>query len=114
MPEQGLRDQEQLPLRAQLPKAVARPCCPAMVAGSTILLSGQIKPSPLQLSTKIIHNQSIHENLGEFILSLNLRIITGESLSTKEQSTPKKWGCTEWLYTLKEYLSHMIEMSVLQ
>ena len=44
------------------------------------------------MSTKIIHNQSINENLGEFILSLNLRIITRESLSTKEQSTPKKWG----------------------
>ena len=42
------------------------------------------------VSTKIIHNQSINENLGEFILSLNLRIVTRESLSTKEQSTPKK------------------------
>ena len=30
----------------------------------------------LHVSTKIIHNQSINENLGEFILSLNLRIIT--------------------------------------
>ena len=45
-----------------------------------------------ELSTKIIHNQSINEDLGEFILSLNFRIITRESLSTKEQSTPKKWG----------------------
>ena len=64
---------------------------------------------------KIIHNQSINENLGEFILSLNLRIITRENLSTKEQSTPKKWGYTGWLlYTLKEYVSHMIEMSLLQ
>ena len=67
-----------------------------------------------ELSTKIIHNQSINENLGEFILSLNLRIITRESLSTKEQSTPKKWGYTGWLYTLKEDVSHMIGMSLLQ
>uniref|UniRef100_A0A9L0TLI1 Coiled-coil domain containing 57 n=1 Tax=Equus caballus TaxID=9796 RepID=A0A9L0TLI1_HORSE len=70
--------------------------------------------SPFLLSTKIIHNQSINENLGEFILSLNLRVITRESLSTKEQSTPKKWGYTGRLYTLKEGVSHMIEMSLPQ
>ena len=29
----------------------------------------------IKVSTEIIHNQSINENLGEFILSLNLRII---------------------------------------
>ena len=66
------------------------------------------------VSTKRIHNQSINENLGQFILSLNLRIITQESLYTKEQSTPKKWEYTGWLYTLKEDVSHMIEMSLLQ
>ena len=66
------------------------------------------------MSMKIIHNQSINENLREFILSLNFRIITRESLSTKEQSASKKWGYTGWLYTLKEGVSHMIEMSLLQ
>ena len=76
----------------------------------TILL----KITTLVLSMKIIHNQSINENLVEFILSLNLRIISRESLSTKEQSTPQKWGYTGWLYTFKEYVSHMIEMSLLQ
>ena len=67
-----------------------------------------------ELLMKIIHNQSINENLGEFILSWNLRIITRESLSTKEQSTPKKWGYIGRLYTLKEGVSHMIEMSLPQ
>ena len=37
-----------------------------------------------------------------------------ESPFTKEWSTPKKWGCTEWLYTIKEHVSHMIGMSLLQ
>ena len=45
----------------------------------------------LELSTKIIHNQSINENLGKFILSLNLRIIT-QGLSSRRKKGHQRSG----------------------
>ena len=62
---------------------------------------------------KIIHNQTINEDLGEFILSQNVRTIAW-GLPSQSKEGHQEVGCTEWFYTLKEDVSHMMEKSLLQ
>ena len=54
---------------------------------------------PILLSTQIIHSQYISQNWGEFIIWASLSTIAQEKFSTKEGSSPRKWG-TERGYIL--------------
>ena len=55
----------------------------------------------------------MNEIWGEFILSQMGRTYS-LGLPPQGMKGTKEVGCAEWLYALKEDVSHMIEMSLLQ